>query len=75
MKNMRITLTLMIVLLTLGCTSTAVQPPIAASIEAHMTVEVSHTSTANGLMLHSTERAATVFALQTASATPRLTSA
>jgi WD40 repeat protein len=70
MKNMRITLTLMVVLFALGCTSTAIQSPTAASTEARMTVEVSHTPTSDWLALHSTERAATVFALQTASATP-----
>jgi hypothetical protein len=67
---MRITLTLMIFLFTLGCTSTTSQPPIATGTEALMTVEVSHTSTVDELGLYSTERAATVFALQTASATP-----
>jgi WD40 repeat protein len=61
-KNMRITLTLIVVLFTFGCTSTAAQPPIAAGTESRMAVDVSHTPT--------TERVATVFALQTASATP-----
>ena len=45
---MRITLTLMVVFFTLGCTSTTIQPPIAASTEA-MAVEVSPTATANEL--------------------------
>jgi hypothetical protein len=67
---MRITLTLIVLLFTLSCTSTTAQPPIATSTEALMAVEVSHTSTTNGIELRSTERAATVFALQTASATP-----
>jgi WD40 repeat protein len=66
---MRIPLTLTIVLFTLGCTSTTIQPPISTSTEALMAVEVSHTSTTDGIVLRSTERAATVFALQTASAT------
>jgi WD40 repeat protein len=67
---MRITLILIFILFTLGCTSTTIQPPVAASTEALMTVELSHTPATDGLVLHSTERAATVFALQTASATP-----
>ena len=67
---MRITLTLIILLFTLGCTSTTNQPPIAASTEALMPVETSRTPTTDGIVLRSTERAATVFALQTASATP-----
>ena len=69
-KNMRITLTLMILLFTLGCTSTMNQPPIAANTEAFIASEASHTSTSDGLALRSTERVATVFALQTASPIP-----
>ena len=68
-KNMRITLTLMILLLTLGCTSTTTQPPIAPNTEALVAVEASRTPTPDGLVLRSTERAATVFAIQTASGT------
>ena len=60
----------MIVLFTFGCTSTAVQPQVAASPEKLMSVDVSYTPTTDRLVLLSTERVATVFALQTASATP-----
>jgi WD40 repeat protein len=67
---MRITLTLMIVLFTFGCTSTAIQPPIAAGTEVRMAIDVSQTPTTDRLLSRSTERVATIFALQTASATP-----
>jgi len=69
-ENMRITLTLMIFLFTFGCTSTTVQPQIAASPETLMAIDVTDTPTMDGPELLSTGRVATVFSLQTASATP-----
>lgn len=59
----------MIFLFTLSCTAAPVQPAIQASTKVLSTAVFTATSTTDGLALYSTERAATVFALQTASAT------
>ena len=67
---MRITLTLIIILFTFGCTSTGILPPVATGTEARISVDVSPTSTTDRLMLSSKERVATVSTLQTASANP-----
>jgi len=69
-RNMRITiLTLMIVSFTLGCTATSVHTPTIVETKEFVTVETSYTPTIDWPMRRSTERVATVLALQTASAT------
>ena len=67
---MRITiLTFLIVLLTLGCSSTPAPTPVETSATAVVETEVFYVPTTDWLARHSTERAATVFALETSSAT------